>query len=114
MKKLHLPPKLLYPFVRLGARLYGGFALEERSPIEAVTRCPLPVIFYHGDHDQLVPHWMSKANFDACTAPKKLVIIPGAGHGLAFFRDKEGYLGELVAFCKENGIPHTDNGLTRL
>lgn len=114
MKKLHLPPKLLYPFMRLGARLYGGFALEERSPIEAVARCPLPVIFYHGDNDQLVPHWMSKANFDACAAPKKLVTIPGAGHGLAFLRDKEGYLRELVAFCKENDIPHTDNGLTRL
>ena len=39
MKKLHLPPKLLYPFVRLGARLNGSFALQERSPIEAVTRC---------------------------------------------------------------------------
>ena len=56
------------------------------------------MIFYHGDHDQLVPHWMSKANFDACAAPKKLVTIPGAGHGLSYPVDPEGYLEALTAF----------------
>lgn len=112
MRKLHLPPMLLYPFVRLGARLYGGFRLEEDSPIRSVTHCRVPVIFYHGDDDQLVPHRMSVKNHEACTSPKKLVTIPGAGHGLGFLCEKERYLRQLIAFCQENGIPSTDNGLT--
>lgn len=114
MKKLHIPPKVLYPFVRLGARLYGGFDPESLSPIKAVEHCRVPVIFYHGDDDELVPHRMSAENYEACASPKKLVTITGAGHGLSFIREKEGYLQALIAFCQENGIPATDHGLTRL
>lgn len=114
MKGLHLPPWLLYPFVRLGARLYGGFSLEERSPVGAVVHSKVPVIFYHGDSDTLVPHSMSIANHEACASAKKLVITPGAGHGLCFLKDKEGYLRELRAFCRENGIPAEDNGTPAL
>lgn len=114
MKGLHLPPWLLYPFVRLGARLYGGFSLEERSPVGAVVHSKVPVIFYHGDSDTLVPHSMSIANHEACASAKKLVITPGAGHGLCFLKDKEGYLRELRAFCRGNGIPAEDNGTPAL
>ena len=114
MKKLHLPPKVLYPFVRLGAWLYGGFDLEERSPIAAMEHCRVPVIFYHGDDDQYVPLWMSMKNYEACKSPKKLVITPGAGHGLCFVRDQEGYLRELKAFCQEQGMAFMDNGTSML
>ena len=114
IKTLHLPPKLLYPFIRLGARLFGGFSLEELSPIQAMGQCRVPVIFYHGDDDNFVPCSMSKRNYEACIAPKQLVMIPGAGHGLCFVKDKEGYLRHLRAFCEENGIPTTDNELKQL
>ncbi len=114
MQTMHLPPKVFYPFVKLGARLYGGFDLEERSPIKSMRHCRLPVIFYHGDNDQYVPHHMSIENYEACTAPKKLVITPGAGHGLCFIQDKEAYLKDLVAFCEENDLPVVDNGMSML
>ena len=111
---MKLPAKILYPFVRLGARIYGRFDPDERSPIDAMKRCRIPVIFYHGDNDQYVPHHMSIENYEACTAPKKLVITPGAGHGLCFSQDKEAYLRELIAFCEENGLPVKDNGILML
>lgn len=114
MRKLHLPSALLYPFVRLGARLYGGFSLEECSPVTALADCKLPIIFYHGDEDSLVPHQMSVENHTACAAPKKLVTVPGAGHGLCFMLDREGYLQSLLSFCRENAIPVTDNGTALL
>ena len=75
-----------------------------------MKHCSVPVIFYHGDDDQYVPHWMSIKNFEACTGPKKLVITPGAGHGLCFVKEKEAYLQELVAFSNENNLPVVDNG----
>ena len=98
MEEMKLPPKLLYPLVKLGARLFGKFDLEETSAIEALRRCKKPVIFFHGETDDFVPCEMSKACFDACVAPKRLVTIPQAGHGLAYPVDPERYIRELKEF----------------
>ena len=102
--KLKLPPNLLYPFVKLGARLYGGFDLESASPIEAMKNCSVPIIFCHGEADDFVPCDMSRANFDACTAKKELLTIPEAGHGLAYLVDGKGYLTALAAFAPTWGL----------
>ena len=95
-----LPPKLSYPFVKLGARLFGHFDLEETSPVEAMQHCKLPVIFFHGEADDYVPCYMSRENYEACAGPRKLVTIPGAGHGLSYLVAPEYYLQELRAFFK--------------
>ncbi len=95
-----LPPKLAYPFVKLGARLFGHFDLEETSPVEALKHCSLPVIFFHGEDDDYVPCYMSRENYEACAGPRKLVTIPGAGHGLSYLVAPEYYLQELRAFFK--------------
>ena len=55
MRGMHLPADLLYPFVKLGARLYGRFNLEETSPIEAMKNCRIPIIFIHGETDDFMP-----------------------------------------------------------
>lgn len=98
MRQIHLPAGLLYPLVRLSARLFGHFDLEATSPIEAVKSCQVPVIFFHGEDDDYVPCSMSRQNYDACTAPKKLVTVPGAGHGLSFPADQQAYLKNLKEF----------------
>ncbi len=95
---MKLPKKLLYPFIKLGARIYGGFNLEEDSPIEAVTHCQVPAIFFHGDKDGFVPFEMSVANHNACSSPKKLVLVQGADHGLSFPANESAYLKELDEF----------------
>lgn len=92
IKQMGLPPKPCYPFVKLGAKLFGGFDLEEYSAVEAVKRAKKPVIFFHGESDDFVPCWMSEKMYDACASRKRLVTVPGAGHGLAFPVDQEGYL----------------------
>ncbi len=98
IRQLHLPPAVMYPFVRLGARLFGGFDPEERSPLDAMPRCRVPVIFFHGDNDDYVPCDMSRQNHDACAAEKCLVIVPNAGHGLAYPIDCEAYIEALRRF----------------
>ncbi len=102
---MKLPHNLLYPFVKLGAKLFGQFDLEETPAVEAVKQSRLPIIFYHGDTDDFVPCEMSEQNFYACTSPKQLVVIPGAGHGLSYLVDTDTYIQTLVAFCEEYGIP---------
>lgn len=101
IRQMGLPADLAYPFVKLGAKLFGKFDLEEISPLESVKNCQVPVIFYHGENDDYVPCEMSKRNYDACASRKKLVTIPGAGHGLCFPVAKELYLSTLREFFGE-------------
>ena len=96
--QMGLPPALGYPFVKLGAKLFGGFDPEDGSPMESVKNAGVPVIFFPGEHDDFVPCAMSRALFDACTAKKALITIPGAGHGLSYPVAPERYLNALTDF----------------
>ncbi len=104
IREMRLPVKLCYPFVWLGARIFGRFNLEETSPLKAMETCSVPVLLLHGDHDEFVPCEMSKAIYDACKTTKKLVLVEGAGHGLAYPIDIPAYLKALKDFDKECGI----------
>lgn len=98
VRDMKLPPTLLYPFIRLGARLFGHFDLEETPPIEAMKACRLPILFIHGDGDDFVPCDMSRQNHAACSAKKGLVTVPDTGHGLAYLKDPEAYIKALADF----------------
>ena len=98
MGQMGLPAKLCYPFVKLGAKLFGRFDLEESSAEEAVKKCRVPVIFFHGEADDYVPCNMSRINYEACASRKKLVTIPNAGHGLSYPVAPEVYLQALRDF----------------
>lgn len=98
IRQMGLPEKLAYPFVKLGATLFGDFDLEETSPLEAMKTCTVPVIFFHGESDDFVPCDMSREVYDACTSKKMLVTIPGAGHGLSYAVQPQRYLDSLREF----------------
>lgn len=103
IRDMKLPPKLAYPFVKLGARIFGHFDLEEDSPEEALRNAKVPVIFYHGEADDFVPCDMSRSNYEVCTSRKALVTIPGAGHGLSYALDPQRYLQTLSDFFGPEG-----------
>ena len=105
IKDMGLPANILYPFVRLGASVFGKFSLEEQSAIQSVKKSRLPIILFHGENDDFVPCEMSVRNFKACLGPKKLVIVPGAGHGLSYLVEPERYLNEVAQFFTQNGVP---------
>ena len=101
IKQMGLPPALAYPFVKLGAKLYGRFDLEETSALAAMKKCNVPVIFFHGEDDAFVPCEMSRINYDACASRKMLVTVPGAGHGLCYPVQPERYLNAMREFFAE-------------
>lgn len=98
IRRMHLPADLLYPLVRLGAVLYGGFDPNKADCPKALAQATLPVIFFHGETDDFVPCEMSRENYAACAAPKRLVTTPGAGHGLCYPADEEGYIEAVREF----------------
>ena len=104
-RDLKIPADLIYPFIKLGAKLFGHFNFEEYSPLDAMKTCKLPVIFFHGEDDAFVPCYMSHEVYDACNSPKKIVTVPKAGHGLVYLIDNELYFNSVVEFFTENGVP---------
>ena len=102
IRQMKLPPNLAYPFVKLGALLFGGFDLDADSAICAIKKSKVPVIFYHGEADDFVPCYMSKENYDACTSRKQLVTMPEAGHGLCYLVDSQKYLSTLQNFFEND------------
>ena len=98
MGDMKLPPRLCWPFLRWGAKIFGGFDPEENSPLEAMGRCKKPVIFFHGEEDGFVPCHMSRELYDACPTGKAIHTVPGADHGLSYPVDMEGYLAALRGF----------------
>lgn len=99
IRDMKLPPKILYPFVKLGARIYGKFNLDEFSPIEQVKKSKIPTIFVHGDADDFVPMEMTRKNYESSSATKKeLYIVEGAAHGLAYVVAGDKYITALHEF----------------
>ena len=95
---MKLPANAAYPFVKLGAKLFGHFNLDEIASVDAIKQCKLPVIFFHGEADDFVPCEMSRRNYEACSSRKRLVTIPGAGHGLCYPVAPQKYLQEMRDF----------------
>lgn len=102
---MHLPPALVMPFIRLGARLFGHFDLREASAVQAVRNTSIPILLLHGEDDRFVPCGMSREIFDACTGEKTRITFPGAGHGLSYIVDTETYseaVSRFVDQCLQN------------
>ena len=89
--KLKLPPKLVYPFIRLGAMIFGGFDPSAATAKEAVAKSKTPILIIHGEADDFVPSSMSREIYDACSSDKTLITIPIAGHGISYIIDRPKY-----------------------
>ncbi len=111
LRRSHLPSVPLYPMARLSGKALAGFDLEECSPEEAAAKCRLPALFIHGEADRLVPLEMGKRCYEAYAGPKRLVTVPGAGHGMSYLVDTEKVSEALRTFI-DNTVPgntdHTD------
>lgn len=102
IKRKHYPVFLTYALIKLGAKIWGKFDIEETSVLKAVKKCEIPVLFIHGGDDCFVPCEMGKENFECCrSAKKEILIIPGAGHGMSYMKDKEAYLEAVSDFLKK-------------
>lgn len=100
----HYPVWLVYPLVRLGGILFGGFDVESASASDAMTHCTVPVCLIHGEDDRFVPCEMSRKNFTLCTAENKVLLtVPHAGHGISYLVDKASYLDTVNTFLKTIG-----------
>ncbi len=87
--KYHVPVHPFLDLADLWARIMAGFSLKEYSTIEAMKTNTIPTLFLHGEADEFVPTEFSIRAYEACTAPKKILTVPGAGHGVSYLTDPE-------------------------
>ncbi len=85
------PAHLLLGPVSLISRLRAGYFFGEASALRQVSKNSRPVLFLHGAEDTFVPVEMIHPLYEASQGYKEKVIVPKAGHGLAYSADVSGY-----------------------
>ena len=100
-RDMHYPARLMYPFVWLGARIFGGFNIAEMTAARAVANAKIPLMIIHGECDDFVPSSMSD---EAVTANPKITkhTFPDAGHALSYMYDTERYQRLVREFISKN------------
>ena len=80
----------------LASLVGGGF-----PSIERITRLRAPLLFFHGDRDDIVPIELGRALFAAAPEPKRFEVIAGAGHNDTVQVGGRAYLARIGAFLDE-------------
>ena len=102
--------KTAYPYsgrwilsgIRLLLKVFARYD-PELSTLDALKNATVPVLFLHGDADKFVPVEMTRANFEACASEKRLLIVPGAGHGESYVLDRAGCEQAILEFIEAYG-----------
>lgn len=96
----HLPPVPWIYGCELFARMFAGFSLWEKSSMKSLRKNRLPIFMAHGKADDFVPCAMTQMAFAVCGGEKYIHLVDGAGHGLSFLVDKQGYAAAVRSFLK--------------
>lgn len=69
------------------AETQGRFEIAAVSPMAAAARITVPVLLIHGALDTDTPPEHSERVFGALRGPKRLILVPGAGHNKSLAGD---------------------------
>lgn len=100
-RMLHLPPALVMLWLKPWCSLKTGLCIEKASVVEQVKKSRIPLMFCHGDRDRFVPTDSALELYAVAPPPKKLVLVHGAGHGVAAFLGGEGYWSRVLDFTEK-------------
>ncbi|MCC8025851.1 MAG: alpha/beta hydrolase [Clostridium sp.] len=87
----HMPA---FPVMHIADRMAkreAGYGLNECNGREEVKKARVPMLFIHGDGDTFVPCSMAYELYYACPAKKELLVVRGASHAEAYYKDPEKY-----------------------
>ncbi len=94
----HLPYFPLVPAAVFLAEMRSGFNYGAVNPALSISRVKTPVLIIHGEADENIPVENAKLIYAAAGGPKKLLLIPGAGHVEALSTDTKTYEKEVLDF----------------
>lgn len=103
--KLHKHKIPIFPFYQLTCQRVKakcGFRIKDVCPINIVQNSNIPILFIHGDMDELVPCRMGIDMYKAKKDPKDIYIVKEGMHNTCYSRDKKIYEEVVSKFIKEN------------
>jgi uncharacterized protein len=77
----------------------GRFLVDAVSPLQAARTITAPVLLIHGAEDKETPPAHSQRIFDALGGPRRLMLVPGAGHNQSLYGP--GVWGEIERWIEE-------------
>lgn len=101
VKSMGLPVKPVYLLLKYGARLFGSFNLEAATGLEAAQKLNIPVLFFHGVQDTIVPLSMGKELYQSCAGTRRWVTIENADHANSAMTDYKTYETAVLQFMEQ-------------
>jgi pimeloyl-ACP methyl ester carboxylesterase len=86
-----------HSFGRAIAPLVGGMLASDRK----IGRVRSPLLFFHGDRDEIIDYEIGRRLFEAAPEPKVFVTLAGAGHNDTLQRGGPAYLARIGSFLDE-------------
>ena len=100
-RRVYRIPSPLMELFRKYCIRHTGIDLKGYSTLEAMKTNETPVLFVHGKADRFVPMEMTVENYEACKAPKKLLLVDDASHVMSFLYATDTYIKTAHAFFVE-------------
>lgn len=94
-----------FPFLytaSLISNIRAGYGFKEASAVNQVAKSTVPILFIHGSEDNFVHTEMVYKLYAACTSPKDILIIEGAGHADSYRMDPDLYFDTVFKFLEIN------------
>lgn len=96
-KNAHVPV-VLFDLADIGARIQYHYSLKKMRPIDSLNDNKIPVLFIHGDKDDLIVPKNSRDMYERTRGKKKICIIQDAGHAYSVFTDPVSYKENVKLF----------------
>lgn len=78
--------------------LMDGILKKRFNSVDKIAGIRAPILFFHGDNDEIVPYSYGRDLFEAAPEPKEFVTLEGAGHNDTYLVGGEAYFTKLGDF----------------
>ena len=84
-------PAILVDIADIGARIRYHYAIKDMRPIDSLNDNHIPILFIHGEDDDLISPQNSIDMYNRTAGKKELKLIPEVGHAESIFTDPDSY-----------------------
>ena len=74
------------------------FLKHRLNALDEIVQVRVPILFFHGDRDRIVPIKLGRKLFKAAPNPKEFVVLPGAGHNDTYVVGGQDYFKKIESF----------------
>lgn len=100
LRSMHLPPALLN-LAGFFVKLRFGVSIDQMRPEDALKGNKVPILFIHGQNDDLIPQVHSEKMITETDGYRDLRLIKGAGHAESVITAPEEYAEYVKEFVTE-------------